>query len=95
MAYQASKDKVLLDVGSFDSAAGDKIVARIVSYDGGAPKLALLKLFETKAGKTKASPLGRVAVDDVPELVNLIASAQRKWAAANASPASFKLDTAN
>jgi hypothetical protein len=90
MAYEAQKDKVLLDAGSIPSNGGE-IAARFVSYDGGPAKLALVKLYTTKAGKQKTSPIGRVPVEDVPALVKLVGAAYTKWDAANGTGA-FSVD---
>lgn len=73
MAYAVDRDKVLNAVGSIPTAKGS-IAVRIVSYDGGEAKIAIVRTREGEEGEQQGK-LGRLTADEAQGLAPLLTAA--------------------
>lgn len=78
--YDASKDKVVKEIGAIETGtmAGD-IVVRVVSYNGGANKVLVARTgVSKKTGETWFTPkLGRLTGEELDALLPLITKARK------------------
>lgn len=80
-AYDDSKDEVIKDYGIVkgSSARNGDISVRVVAYNGGEPKLALMRTGLNKADEPWFSArLGRLTIEELNELLPLITKAQSR-----------------
>lgn len=84
--FDASKDEVIKDYGTIKGSstrAGD-ISVRVVAYNGGEPKLAIMRTGLNQADEPWFSPrLGRLSLEELNQLIPLIEKAQKKMTSAS------------
>lgn len=79
-AYDDSKDVVVRDFGTIEGAGGRSgdFSARLMSYNGGAPKLALARTGAKENGEVWFSPkLGRLTASEVNALLPVLTRAAK------------------
>lgn len=74
--YDPSKDKVLTEVGEFESS-DDKVIVRLVAYNGGDPKVAMNRSYFTRKGEQKLRGIGRLTEAELKALVPLLNKAKK------------------
>jgi len=55
MAYDQSKDEVLKSYDPIELKEGEFIVINVCSWNGGAPKIAFLHMYQNRDGETRTS----------------------------------------
>ncbi len=75
--FDPDKDECLAEVGRKQTAKGE-IVCRVLSYDGGSPKVQLNRTYTTKEGEERFSNLGRVTGEELSDVASLLEEA-RTW----------------
>lgn len=73
-SYDASKDKMISEIGSFDTEKG-RIRVGIFSYNDGPHKIGIQRVGERKSGAEWASSLGRISLEEARQLLPLLAKA--------------------
>lgn len=67
MPYSESKDDVLASEW-METAEGRWLVAQLARYDGGPPKIGLLRVYRDKDGEQHHGKLGRIALEEWPRI---------------------------
>jgi hypothetical protein len=80
MAYDATKDRVVFEIGTHKLDDKAEIVVQLVSYDGGPLKVAAQKRGEKRDGSYWYGALGRVEAAHAGPLAALFAAAAAKCA---------------
>lgn len=76
--YDESKDSTILEVGEIESK-DDKIVVRIMAYNGGALKVAMNRTYYTRKGELRHKAIGRLTEDELKALLPLLNKAKKAF----------------
>lgn len=72
--FDASKDKVIKELGIIETGENAGISVEIKAYDGGTKKIALTRFYTKKNGEKGFSPIGRMNIDEAIELHNVLST---------------------
>lgn len=79
--FDPDKDECLAEVGRVQTPRGE-ILCRVMSYDGGDPKVQLNRTYRTKENEERFNNLGRLTGEEIPGVANLLEEA-RVWLVEN------------